>query len=60
MKFKQTNQIHHLLTLANQSMLNKVRVIEITKLSTVAFMKAKNSLVAQYRGKYVNWEKNNR
>ena len=36
---KQTNQIHHLQTLANQSTLNKAYVNEITKAYTVNFMK---------------------
>ena len=44
-KFKQTNQISHLETLANQSTLNKAHVIEITKACTVTSMKARNSLV---------------
>ena len=56
-KFKQTNQIPHLSTLANQSTLNKGHEIEITKACTVAFMKARNSLVVQCREKHVNWKK---
>ena len=56
MKFKQTNQIPHLYTLANQSTLNKAHVIEITNAFTVAFMKARNSLVVHCREKHVNWQ----
>ena len=56
-KFQQTNQFSHLYTLANQSTLNKAHVIEITKARTVAFMKARNSLVVQCREKHVNWKK---
>ena len=56
-KFKQTNQIPQLLTLANRSTLNKTHVIEIKKACTVVFMKARNSLVVQYRKKHVNWKK---
>ena len=32
-------------------------MIEITKACTVAFMKARNSLVVQCREKHVNWKK---
>ena len=32
-------------------------MIEITKACTVAFMKARNSLVVQWREKHVNWKK---
>ena len=32
-------------------------MIEITKACTVAFMKARNSLVVQCREKHVNWRK---
>ena len=46
MKFKETNQI---CLLANQSTLNKAHAIEITKACTVAFMKARNSLVVVVR-----------
>ena len=52
---KQTNQIHHLSTLANQSTLNKAHVIELTKACTVTFMKARNSLVVWCGEKRVNW-----
>ena len=38
-------------------MLNKANVIETTKTSTLAFMKARNSLVARCREKHVNWKK---
>ena len=38
-------------------MLNGVHVIEITKTCTVAFMKARNSLVVRCREKRANWEK---
>ena len=38
-------------------MLNKAHVIEITKACTVAFMKARNSLIARCREKHVNWKK---
>ena len=55
MKFKQTNQIAHLSKLANQLTLNKAHLIEITKSCTVAFMKAKNSLVVQCREEHVSW-----
>ena len=54
---KQTNQIHHLQTLANQSTLNKAYVIEITKACAVAFMKARNSFVVRCREKHANWKK---
>ena len=54
---KQTNQIHHFQTLANQSTLNKAHVIEITKACTVTFMKARNSFVNRCGEKHVNWEK---
>ena len=54
MKFKQTNQIVHPQKSANQSMLNKAHVIEITKACAVAFMKARNSLVVRCRKKHVN------
>ena len=47
----------HLWKLANQSTLNKAHVIEITKACKVAFMKARDSFVVQYREKRVNWEK---
>ena len=47
----------HLWKLASQSTLNMANVIEITKACTVAFMKAKNSLVVQCREELVNWEK---
>ena len=57
MKLKQTNQILHLQTLANQSTLNKTHVIEITKACAVAFMRARNSLVVQCRQKHANWKK---
>ena len=39
----------HLWKLANQSTLNGARAIEKTKACTVAFMKARNSLVVQFR-----------
>ena len=32
-------------------------MIEITKACTVAFMKARNSLVVRCREKYVNWKR---
>ena len=38
-------------------MLNGVHVIEITKTCTVAFMKARNSLVVRCREKRANWKK---
>ena len=57
MKFKQTNQIAHLQKLANQSTLNKAHMIERTKACTVAFMKARNSLVVPCKEKHVNWKK---
>ena len=56
-KFQQTYQIPHLYILAKQSTLNKAHVIEITKVRTVAFMKARNSLVVQCREKHVNSKK---
>ena len=50
MKFKETNQMcSPLEKLANQSMLNKVHLIEITKAFAVAFMKARNPLVVVVR-----------
>ena len=50
MKFKETNQIcTPLEKLANQLMLNKVHLIEITKAFAVAFMKARNPLVVVVR-----------
>ena len=56
-EFKQTNGIAHLQKLANQSTLNKAHVIEITKVCTVALMKAKDSLVVRFKEKHVNWQK---
>ena len=56
MKFKQTNQICSPLKIS-QSTLNKARVIEITKTCTVAFMKARNSLVVSCKERRVNWVK---
>ena len=41
-------------------MLNKANVIETTKTTTLAFMRARNSLVARCREKHVNWKKNRR
>ena len=41
----------HFEKLANQSTLNKAHVIEITKACIVAFLKARNSLVAWCREK---------
>ena len=37
--------------------LNKAHVIKITKGCTVAFMKARNSLIVRCREKYVKWKK---
>ena len=56
-KFEETNQICAPLKLANQSTLNKARVIEITKTCIVAFMKVRNSLVVWCREKkkYIRW-----
>ena len=45
----------HLWKLANQSMLNKAHVIEITKVRKIAFMKARDSLVVRYSEERVNW-----
>ena len=56
MKFKQTNRIFSPLKIS-QATLNKAYVIEITKSCTVAFMKARNSLVVRCRKERVNWEK---
>ena len=44
----------HLWKLANQSTLNEAHVLEITKACTVAFMKARNSLVVWCREECVN------
>ena len=41
----------------NQSTLNKAYMIETTKACTVAFMKARNSVVVRYRDHRVNWKK---
>ena len=56
MKFKQTNQICSPLKIS-QFTLNKAHVIEITKICTVAFTKARNSSVFRCREERVNWEK---
>ena len=48
----------HLWKLSNQSTLNKAHVIEITKACKVAFMKARESFVVQYREERINWQKN--
>ena len=48
MKFKQTNRIFSPLKIS-QATLNKAYVIEITKSCTVAFMKARHSLVVRCR-----------
>ena len=56
MKFKQTNQICSTLKIS-QSTLNKAYLIEIAKACTVAFMKARNSLVVRCREERVNWKK---
>ena len=56
MKFKQTNQICSTLKIS-QSTLNKAYLIEIAKACTVAFMKARNSLVVRCREEHVNWKK---
>ena len=55
-KFKQTNQICSPLKIS-QLTLNKAHVIEITKACTVAFMKARNSLVFRCKEELVNWKK---
>ena len=47
----------HYWKLANQSTLNKAHEIEITNACTVAFMKARDSLVFLCREKRVNWKK---
>ena len=59
MKFKQTNQICSLLKVS-QSTLNNAYVTEITMACTVAFMKARNSLVVRCREEDVNWKKKNK
>ena len=41
----------------SQLSFNKVRVIEITKTCTVAFIKARNSSVFRCREERVNWKK---
>ena len=48
----------HFWKLANQSMLNKAHVIEITKACKVAFMKARDSFVVRHRKERVDWKKN--
>ena len=42
--------------LANQSMMNGVIVIEITKVYTVVFMEVRNSLNLRCKEKHVNWK----
>ena len=56
MKFKQTNQICSPLKIS-KSKLNKAYAIEIAKACTVAFMKARNSLVVRCGEECVNWKK---
>ena len=46
---KKPNKSAHLYKSANQSMLNEAHVIETTKACTVGFMKARSSLVVQWR-----------
>ena len=53
MKLKQTNKIDLPLKI-RQLILNKERVIEITKACTVAFMKLRNSLDVRCREECIN------
>ena len=46
---KKPNKFAHLYESANQSMLNKAHIAETTKACTVGFMKARSSLVVQWR-----------
>ena len=46
---KKPNKFAHLYKSANQSMLNKAHIAETTKACTVGFMKARSSLVVQWR-----------
>ena len=57
-KLKQTNQIAHVKKLANQSLLNKAHVIEITKACTVAFIKARNFISCSMKRETCQLEKN--